>query len=57
MTIGDMFPELMSASRGTGKKEKRRRPVEEDDDDLSNLDFDVEETTEEPATTETAEQE
>lgn len=46
MTIGDMFPELMSASRGAGggggKKEKRRRPVEEEEEDLSTIDFEAE---------------
>lgn len=41
-TIGDMFPELVSASRGGkgGKGRERRRRPEEEDDDLSDLDVD-----------------
>jgi predicted RNA-binding protein with RPS1 domain len=52
-TIGDMFPELMSA-RGTGGgkgkgRERRRRP-EDEDEDLSNIDFDADlETTDDTA--------
>lgn len=44
MTLGDMFPELLSASRGPAKKERgpKRRRNEEDDDDLSDIDDDVE---------------
>jgi 4-hydroxy-3-methylbut-2-enyl diphosphate reductase len=42
-TIGDMFPELMSA-RGTGggkgKGKERRRRDEDEDEDISNIDFD-----------------
>ena len=47
VTLGDMFPELMSASRPVAAKAggKRRRNVEEEDEDLSAIDFDAEEPT------------
>ena len=64
VTLGDMFPELLSASRPVAGKGggKRRRTVEEEDEDLSDIDFDAEPTVdaeaavvdaEAPATTET----
>jgi len=46
LTLGDMFPELLSASRGPAKKERgpKRRRTEDEDDDLSDIDMDLEET-------------
>lgn len=47
MTLGDMFPELIAASRGPAKKERgpKRRRDEEEDDDLSDIDVDDLDTT------------
>jgi predicted RNA-binding protein with RPS1 domain len=46
MTLGDMFPELLTASRGPAKKERgpKRRRDEDEDEDLSDIEIDDVET-------------